>query len=132
MTRGLKMTLLSLSLLGLLACDDGDGGSEADRLGVGAACVEDADCVEEGQSCLLEFKGGYCGVADCQGDVDCPAGSLCVVHDTGANYCFLTCGSKPECNTHRGPDDEANCSGSAVFLEENDGSKACIPPSSGS
>lgn len=118
------------AVLSMAACggDDDNGGSEADRLGVGAACADDADCAEEGQACLDNFKGGYCGVAGCEADADCPAGSLCAVLD-GANYCFLSCENKSECNTHRSVDDEANCSGSVEYVEAEDGPKACIPPS---
>lgn len=116
-----------------------NGGTDADRVGVGAACGADADCPvvvcdEEPCPelvCLRQFAGGYCGLADCTGDADCPFGSSCVAHDDGRDYCFRTCANKPECNLHRGPDVEANCSSSVVFVEPQSG-KACVPPSSGS
>jgi hypothetical protein len=125
--------MLSVSL----GCDDDDGdGSEAARLGVGEGCANTGDCPPlqpegEGDAGVLEclpFKGGYCGLTDCAGDDDCPAGSACVTHD-GANYCFLVCADKPDCNARRGDDDEANCSGSAEFVTAKNGRKACIPPS---
>jgi hypothetical protein len=115
-----------LLLLGIGACaDDAD---EAVKRGVGADCSSDVDCPEEGQSCL-DFKGGYCGLEDCEGDDDCPRGSACVTHDDGVNYCFLLCGDKPDCNRHRGAD-EANCVSSVTFVEGGkNGAKACEPPS---
>lgn len=115
--------------LGLIACADDDDGSEAQRRGVGAACAKDADCEEEGQRCL-PFKGGYCGVASCTSDSECPLGSACVSHDDGTNYCFLTCANKPECNYYRPMEVEANCSSSIDFTDANNGNlKACVPPS---
>ena len=122
-----------LLMVGLTAvsCGDGDGsGSEAQRRGVAAQCASDDDCSEDGQVCLDEFKGGYCGIGDCTADSDCPAGSECVAHE-GANYCFLLCDAKPECNAHRDEENEANCSSSVTFVDPDVDSKACVPPSSG-
>lgn len=113
--------------LGVLGCGE-DEQSEADRLGVGAQCSSNDECTEEGQSCLTQFKGGYCGVQGCDGDAACPEGSACVSHE-GANYCFLVCGTKSECNANRDAANEANCSSSAEFVEEAKGRKACVPPS---
>lgn len=112
------------SLLTGLACADPD--VEADRLGVGAQCLDADDCLED-QACLTQFKGGYCGVQGCEGDVDCPEGSACIAHDDGVNYCFRICNDKSECNVNRDPDVESNCSANVVFVE-GDG-KACVPPS---
>lgn len=109
-------------------CGDDDG-SEAQRRGVGAACVGDDDCEEERQRCL-PFKAGYCGVADCTGDADCPSGSACVAHTDGTNYCFLICANKPECNVHRPLDSEANCVSNITFVDGSKDVKACVPPSS--
>ena len=102
-------------------------GNEADELGVGAECSAAGDCLE-GQSCLSQFKGGYCGVEDCALDVDCPEGSACVAHDDGNNYCFRICSDKAECNFNRAPDVESNCSGNITFTDGG-GGKACVPPS---
>jgi hypothetical protein len=110
----------------LLGC--GGSGSEAQRRGVGSACTVDKDCTETGQVCLA-FKGGYCGLADCQNDAACPAGSACVVHTDGRNYCFLICTDKPQCNLHRSVDVEANCSSSVTFVNSTMNAKACVPPS---
>jgi len=112
--------------LHLLGC--GSGGSEAQRRGVGAACAVDTDCSESAQSCLA-FKGGYCGLADCQSNAGCPAGSACVAHSDGRNYCFLVCTEKAQCNLYRAVDAEANCSANVTFVEGNLDLKACVPPS---
>jgi hypothetical protein len=108
--------------------------TEAIARGVGAACSDDADCDEEGQRCLTEFGGGYCGIADCTADADCPSGSACVTDDDfgGRNFCFLICVDKPECNVHRPVETEANCVSSLDFVDGTVGRKACRPPLSGS
>ncbi len=122
--------ILSLTMpMAFAACDDDDGGKEADKLGVGAQCTTNEDCDEATQECLLDFKGGYCGVKDCTGDVDCPEGSRCVIHDDGFNYCFLTCVDKADYNLNRDLENESNCSSSIDFVDEAIDDKACIPPS---
>lgn len=130
MTRAIPIGFSIVLALVAAACsddDDDDGGTQAMRLGVGAACDGNDECAETAPECL-PFKGGYCGLADCAGDADCPAGSKCVTHDDGENYCFLVCVDKPDCNRHRPLDSEANCSANITFVE--DGSvKACVPPS---
>lgn len=120
---------LVLAVLGALAVGCGDDGVEADRLGVGAQCVDDMDCLE-GQRCLTQFKGGYCGLTPCAADADCPMGSACIMYSgDGMNYCFRVCADKPECNRNRDLENEANCSSSETFVEGDMGRKACIPPS---
>jgi len=114
--------------LALVACGDDTEGSEAQKRGVGAACSADLPCTEPGQTCL-DFKGGYCGVADCINDAGCPQGSACVEHDDGKNYCFLVCVDKSQCNLSRPPSDEANCSSSVSFVDDTNARKACVPPS---
>jgi len=109
--------------------DEGTGISQAQQRGVGAACSRDEDCTEPGQVCLA-FKGGYCGVADCTADAQCPAGSACVTHDDQRNYCFLICTDKVQCNQTRPADIESNCSSSITFVDDNPEFKACVPPSS--
>jgi hypothetical protein len=115
------------ALLLALACGNDDSGSEAQRHGVGAICASDPECTEVGQVCL-PFKGGYCGVADCASDLDCPAGSACVTHDDGKNYCFLICTDKVQCNASRTPELEANCSANITFVSGDKSHKACVPP----
>ena len=120
-----------------LGCGDDDDGNAADRLGVGAQCASDDDCLqsrEDGgisQTCLTQFKGGYCGLEDCLGDVDCPEASACVAHTDGMNYCFRVCNDKAQCNRNRDLENESNCSANITFVDGADGRKACVPPSSG-
>ena len=59
------------------------------------------------------------------------AGSACVAHTDGKNYCFLICTDKSQCNVNRAADVEANCSSSVVFVEGKLNVKACVPPSAG-
>lgn len=118
---------LAFSLLSACGSDE-PSGTEAQRHGVGSACTSDMDCTEAGQHCLA-FKGGYCGVADCSVDADCPQGSACVTHTDGKNYCFLVCVEKTECNLHRLPDVESNCSSNITFTTGDKARKACVPPS---
>ncbi len=111
-----------------LGCEDDYDGTEADEFGVGAQCSSTEDCTEADQECLTQFKGGYCGVVDCESDLDCPQASACVAHDDGNNYCFRTCTDKSECNRNRDPDVESNCSANVTFVDGG-GGKACVPPS---
>lgn len=117
------VTMLLLSV----ACDD----DNADSLGIAAECTANDECdMANNQQCLLDFRGGYCGIADCLGDTDCPEDSACVAHDDGTNYCFRTCTDKSECNANRSSDNEANCSSSISFVDVQDENiKACVPPS---
>ncbi len=124
-------------LVGLFAfaggCGDG-GATEADRLGIGAECTASAECdtVDDVElECLTQFTGGHCGLAGCDGDVNCPQGSACVTHDDGNNYCFRVCVDRPDCNRNRSPKNEANCVGSITFVDPRNERKACEPPSSG-
>jgi hypothetical protein len=122
------IVVVALGVLG--AC----GGSDADELGIGAEC-EDSDQCEQSedfeQICLTQFTGGYCGLADCVDDLDCPEDSACIAHTDSVNYCFRTCADKAECNANRSVDNESNCSSSVTFVDGADGRKACVPPSSG-
>jgi hypothetical protein len=122
------LSLVSLSVPGCGSDDDDGSPNEAVRHGLGASCAKDADCQEAGQSCLMQFKGGYCGVPDCKGG-DCPAGSGCVAHTDGKNYCFLVCLEKIDCNYARSVDVESNCSASITPAGNDAVKKACVPPS---
>jgi hypothetical protein len=117
--------LFTTALLLPAGCGDDDG-TEADRLGIAAQCTKTEDC-QENLECLTSFKGGYCGLAGCKKDADCPQGSACV--DEGGNtFCFRVCTDKTQCNANRKPDFEANCSSSVTFVEAQK-LKACVPPS---
>lgn len=128
------MYVICVLLISVAAVGCGDSSTEADRLGVGAQCTEAAECQAEMSfelDCLTPFKGGYCGLAGCQGDADCPEGSACVTHDDLENYCFRICLDKSECNLNRAPENESNCSANIDFVDPQGGTKACVPPSSG-
>jgi hypothetical protein len=127
-------------LVGAVAGCGGDEGTEADRIGVGAECTVDpsadppSNCpvVQKDEMDIqlkcLQFKGGYCGLEDCTGDVQCPEGSACITHDDGKNYCLRECTDKPDCNLNR-PTCPANCVGSVTFVDPRNDRKACEPPS---
>jgi len=124
-----------------VSCGDDDDhrvGTEAQQHGVGAECVQDDHCLQEGilgadggnmpLQCLTTFKGGYCGLQNCAHDADCPEGSACILHE-GDTYCFLICANKPECNVYRTLANESNCVGNADFVDGAQSRKACVPPS---
>jgi len=125
----MNRTLSALALLLFIGCG---GGSEAIKRGVGSECGANLACTESGQTCLTQFAGGYCGVANCVHDTDCPGGSACVTEDDGVNYCFLICNDKTDCNPHRTVDNESNCVSSIPFVDGTNNRKVCRPPLSGS
>ena len=139
LARSLLLGLLGVTVFGACGDDRRRGGGsgyydQADVLGVGAECSSDSQCYQERdggiqQTCLRQFKGGYCGVQDCSSDLDCPRDSACVAHDDGSNYCFRTCVDKIDCNRNRSLDFESNCSSNVTFVSGAKGSKACVPPS---
>ena len=136
MCRFMYAVLGMTSMMGLaMGCGDSGGETAADRVGVGAECSDAAKCESEDEEfvleCLTQFKGGYCGLEGCEGDLDCPEGSACVTHDDGKNYCFRVCQDKPECNLNRLEENESNCVGSITFVDDRNDRKACEPPSSG-
>jgi hypothetical protein len=124
----MNRTLGALALLLFVGCG---GGSEAIKRGVGSECAVDKDCTESGQVCLTQFKGGYCGIANCVHDTNCPAGSACVTEDDGFNYCFLVCVDKVDCNPKRSAANESSCVSSLTFVDGTNGLKVCRPPNSG-
>ena len=130
---GLFLSLLLVTPLG--GCAEEEEPVEADRIGVGAQCLNtdqcesyaDTDGADVPLSCLSQFKGGYCGIIDCINHDDCPEGSGCVRHDDGFRYCFRLCTDKGECNVNRSADNEANCSANVTWVGDDLG-KACVPP----
>ena len=137
----MRWASLALLCAASFACggDGDDDSTEADRVGVGAACSDENDCREQSDTdtegedlvCLLQFAGGYCGLEDCSANDDCPEGAACVAHSDGVNYCFRRCQSKSECNANRPVEAESNCSANVTFVEPATSGKACVPPSSG-
>lgn len=127
----ISIALITLSTAVLFGACGGDDEEKADRLGIGAECANNDDCTETDQTCLTDFKGGYCGKTDCASNKDCPEASACVTYDNGTNYCFRICVEKAECNEKRSLENESNCSSSVTFVEPATGVKACVPPSSG-
>jgi hypothetical protein len=117
--------LLCAFVLVLTSCS-----SNANQKGVGADCTATSDCKTSGEVCLTEFKGGYCGLAGCLHDSDCPQGSACVT-DNQANYCFLVCATKTDCNVNRSVDSESDCTSSLTFVDGTMNRKVCRPPDSG-
>jgi hypothetical protein len=129
LVRALATAVVAVALAtSATGCND----NPADRAGVGAQCATNADCFETNQTCLTNFKGGYCGVTGCGADSDCPGGSACVLHTDQVKYCFRLCVDKAECNLHRSADNESNCVANVTFVDSTrTGVKACVPPSSG-
>jgi hypothetical protein len=106
------------------------GDDSADSLGVGAQCTANDECnTDLMETCLTQFKGGYCGLSPCAHDTDCPPDSACIHHTDNVNYCFRTCADKTECNANRDAVNEANCSSSVTFVDGTMNRKACVPPS---
>lgn len=114
----------------LAACGCGSYQNAANQAGIGAQCSMTSDCTTPGEVCLTEFNGGYCGLAGCAHDTDCPQGSACVT-DNQRSYCFLICGTKTDCNFHRSLGNEADCTSSLPFVDGTMNRKACRPPNSG-
>jgi hypothetical protein len=126
------LLVLALSASGCGDDDDGPMLSPAQQSGVGASCRAgmNTDCRQDVAALeCLSFKGGYCGLRGCTGTADCPAGSACVAHSDGQNYCFLICLEKVDCNATRPVDIESNCSSNITFVGGERGKKACVPPS---
>jgi hypothetical protein len=101
------------------------GCGSADELGIGAVCSSDADC-GDAMVCLMEFKGGACGLKGCNAHADCPDPGLCAEID-GQPICLRSCSTKADCNANRPIESEANCSANLTLVEASS-SKACVPP----
>ncbi len=68
---------------------------------VGAACVDDSDCVSGVLTCY-SWPGGYCSATTCKaGGVVCPGASTCWSSGT-ADLCAATCDDNPDCRTTEG------------------------------
>ena len=119
-----------LCALMLVVSGCGSNENAANQRGIGAECNLTSDCTTSGQVCLTEFNGGYCGLAGCAHDTDCPQGSACVT-DNQTNYCFLVCAAKTDCNLHRSLANESDCTSSLTFVDGTMNRKVCRPPNSG-
>jgi hypothetical protein len=95
--------------------------------GVGASCAADADC-DTGLVCLTGFRGGYCGLRDCSTNEPCPAGSFCVEHSNGSNYCMVSCAAESDCSFCR-RSDTTECVDNADFVDALTpaGTRVCMP-----
>lgn len=122
-----KYVLIVAALAALPAL--GGCSSNADSLGVGAQCTMTSDCnTDLNETCLTQFKGGYCGLEGCTHDTDCPQDSACIAHTDGNNYCFRICVDKVDCNANRDAVNESNCSSNVTFVDGAMTRKACVPP----
>ncbi len=91
--------------------------------GVGASCVDDADC--SGLSCVGTFTGGYCGLADCGAD-DCPEGSACTRLGDAGTFCLRTCTLESDCSFCRRDGTRPTCT-DEVELVGATGVSVCLP-----
>jgi len=120
--------LLGTLVIGASGCSDGNGQSEAQRIGLGAECLLGMDCGEGGELDCIPFDGGYCTSSGCQA-LGCPDGSLCARDAIlGQTFCMLSCESAEDCNSNRSDENAAECTSSIEILDEVEGAKVCVPP----
>ena len=64
---------------------------------IGQPCVANEDC-DNGQTCYLEFSGGFCGKGCTQEGsvVDCPGNTICASQGTRLS-CSALCDDKSDC-----------------------------------
>ncbi len=88
------------------------GGPDAsdEETRVGGPCESAADCGDDGALCVtrvgaggfeLTFPSGYCSIAGCSGDADCPEGSGCL-SAAGMNACLALCEDENDCRADEG------------------------------
>ena len=63
---------------------------------VGDKCTTSNDC-PTGTVCDTDSPGGYCLVANCEGDEDCPEDTVCVKFGESQNFCLLECSKNGDC-----------------------------------
>jgi hypothetical protein len=84
---------------------------------VGASCVGDGDCAENG-TCMLEadhFPGGYCTHLACN-STSCPTGSTCFKLTSGTRLCLETCKRDTDCASGYSCDTNGACTpGCALY-----------------
>jgi hypothetical protein len=112
-------------------CRSSGGGNENRKVcvpgdcGVGAGCVDDADCAA-GHVCLTDIDGGYCGARDCNANADCPDDTVCVA-GSDFNYCARRCGPQSDCTFCRHPDDPATCTNEDVtYVDDPEAPTVCV------
>ncbi len=66
----------------------------------GAACHYFSECAGP-RGCLFEDKGGYCAVAGCASDWDCPLDAWCITH-SGFFWCAAECSKPTDCRETAG------------------------------
>ena len=113
-------------------CRSSGGGSQNRKVcvpgdcGVGEGCGADTDC-DDGLSCVLGFRGGYCTRQGCAVNADCPTDSACVTQG-GANYCLARCDGDGDCSACRTWETRGTCASSVVFVEAGTTGAVCVPP----
>ena len=136
----LMYVIAAVMLLGAVAGCGGDDSTEADRIGVGAECTVDSSAdppstcpvveMDIQLDCLTQFKGGYCGLEGCTGDVTArrgrPASPMTTARTTASEFVRTS-----RIATNRSVENESNCVGSITFVDDRNERKACEPPSSG-
>jgi hypothetical protein len=84
------------------------------RATVGSRCSSPEDC-ESGMVCLSGqgFVGGYCAVAGCTGEQECPPGSACVSEQSQGGLCLQRCSTIKDCSFRDAPagEDVLTCEG---------------------
>lgn len=111
-------------------CRSSGGGSQNRKVcvpgdcGVGASCVETADCAGD-LECIDSYDGGYCGTAGCSTNAECPPDSLCV-QDGDASYCARSCAAESDCTFCRHPDHPATCTSDVTYAEDGTTGTVCV------
>jgi hypothetical protein len=112
-------------------CRSSGGGAQNRKIcvpgncGVGAACADDRDC-DPALACLTDFRGGYCGKANCTGNADCPGNAQCVRVGDDETTCMRSCADDTDCSFCRGSEVAATCSDDVERVEAG-GGRVCVP-----
>ena len=83
-----RFPILLLSVACLMGCE----------AAVGDKCTTSNDC-PAGTVCDTDSPGGYCLVANCDGDEDCPDEAVCVNFTDSLRYCLLKCKKNSDCRS---------------------------------
>jgi hypothetical protein len=85
------------------------------------------DCAN-GLECVTSFDHGYCTIADCTLNADCPNDARCVTLPDGHNYCLRTCTGPNSCTFCRPFEFGGECTGDVDFAEAGTTGEVCLPP----